>query len=39
MPKQLIDQQDYHNNDQGRIQAGHEIDMCIEPYPTIEQQI
>ena len=37
--KQLIDQQDNHDNDQGRIQAGHDNDACVDPYPTIEQQM
>ena len=38
-PKQIKDEQVYHDKDQGRIQAGHENDMSIDPHPTIEQQI
>ena len=37
--EQLIEWHDYHNTDQGRIQARHENDMCIGPYHTTEQQI
>ena len=33
-PKELIGQYDYHYKDQGRIQASHENDICIDPYNT-----
>ena len=39
MPKQLLDQQDFHDKDQGRTQAGHENYMYVDSYPTREQQI
>ena len=37
-PKQLIEQ-NYPDKHQGRIEAGHENNMCIDPYPTAKQQI
>ena len=38
-PKWLTEYHDYYDREQARIQANHENDMCIDPYPTIEQQI
>ena len=38
-PKWRFDSQDYYDREQARIQVNHENDMCIDPYPTIEQQV
>ena len=38
-PKQFVDQNAYHNMEQGNIQVTHDNDMYINPYSTLEQQI
>ena len=38
-PKQLGEQQDYHEIEWGRDDIIYENDLCIDPYTTIEQQI
>ena len=38
-PKQPIDQQDYHDKDQGRVKGTYEDDLCVHSYPTIKQKI
>ena len=38
-PDQPIEQHDYHETHQGRIQARNKNDMYIDPYPTREPQL